>query len=82
MSFNAYQNDTTSQAIHDLTIENGFDVINLYGNLQITKDQQGLAVVQKLLTVLQDVEQALKQDEQLVEKISLNEPKEIENPFL
>ena len=41
--FKAFENDTASHAIHDLTLENGQDRINIYGNLQVTKDQAGLA---------------------------------------
>ena len=40
--FKAFQNGTESHAIHDLTIENDVDRVNIYGNLQITKDQAGL----------------------------------------
>ncbi len=40
--FKAFENGSESHAIHDLTLENDLDCVSLYGNLQITKDQQGL----------------------------------------
>ena len=39
--FKPFENGTESHSIHDLTLENDVDVVNLSGNLQITKDQQG-----------------------------------------
>jgi len=48
--FKPFENGTESHSIHDLTLENDVDVVNLSGNLQITKDQQGLEAAK----VLQD----------------------------
>ena len=40
--FKPYQNGTESHAIHDLTLENGEERINLYGNLQMKECIFGL----------------------------------------
>ena len=80
--FKAFENDTDSHAIHDLTLENGLDRINVYGNLQISKDQQGLAAAKILQAALNDIVQYLEQCADLPEQIQLDDGQEIENPFL
>ena len=34
--FKPFQHGTESHAIHDLTVENDLDCVNVYGNLQLT----------------------------------------------
>ncbi|TCM70995.1 hypothetical protein EC844_101271 [Acinetobacter calcoaceticus] len=80
--FKPFENDTASHGIHDLTLENQLDCINLYGNLQITKDQQGLQAAKVLQAFLNDVVSTLENQKDLPEKISIQNPQEIENPFL
>ena len=81
--FKPYQNDTESHAIHDLTLENGEERINLYGNLQLTKDQAGLAAAKALQAFLNDVVQILEAEADLPAQIRQdNDEHEVENPFL
>lgn len=80
--FKPFETETESSAIYDLTFENQLDHINIYGNLQISKDQQGLAVAQKLATFFNDVVKHLEQQPDLAEKIKIETIKEVENPFL
>lgn len=80
--FKAFENDTESHAIQDLTLENGLDRINVYGNLQIAKDQQGLAAAKVLQAALNDIVQHLEQCKDLPEHLQLDDGQEIENPFL
>lgn len=80
--FKPFATETDSHSIHDLTLENQFDCINLYGNLQISKDQQGLEVAKILQAFINDVVTTLEQEKQLPEKIQLQQPQDIENPFL
>lgn len=79
--FKPFATETDSHSIHDLTLENQFDCINLYGNLQIAKDQQGLEVAKTLQAFINDVVTTLEQQD-LPEKIQLQQPQDIENPFL
>lgn len=81
LMFKAFENGSESHAIHDLTLENDLDCINLYGNLQITKDKQGLAAAKALQAVLNDIVQYLEANE-LPEKLDHIDTEEIENPFL
>lgn len=80
--FKAFENGSESHAIHDLTLENDLDCVSLYGNLQITKDQQGLKVAKALQAFIDDVVQQLENTPDLPEKIQRNDLDEIENPFL
>jgi hypothetical protein len=80
--FKPYENGTESHAIHDLTLENDLDCVNLYGNLQLTKDQAGLAAAKALQALLNDVVKTLEAEVNLPEKIQRAESDEIENPFL
>ncbi len=80
--FKAFENGSESHAIDDLTLENDLDCVSLYGNLQITKDQQGLKVAKALQAFLNDVVQQLENTPDLPEKIQRDDLDEIENPFL
>ena len=80
--FKPFENGTESSAIYDLTLENQLDCVNIYGNLQITKDQQGLQAAKKLQTFMNDLVQALEQAQPLPEQIERQPEHEIENPFL
>nr|WP_315280446.1 hypothetical protein [uncultured Acinetobacter sp.] len=79
--FKPFQNGNESHAIHDLTLENDLDCINVYGNLQISKDQVGLQAAKKLQAFINELVAALEQ-ENLPEKIQRPPEQEIENPFL
>lgn len=80
--FKAFENSTESHSIHDLTLENGEDRINIYGNLQIAKDQDGLQAAKILQTYFNDIVKVLEQEANLPEKISTETEGEVENPFL
>lgn len=80
--FKPFQQGTESHALHDLTLENDLDRINIYGNLQITHDQVGLAAAQALKTYLDAIVQYLEQQSDLPEQIDNPPADEIENPFL
>ncbi|WP_163121635.1 hypothetical protein [Acinetobacter portensis] len=80
--FKAFENGTESHSIHDLTIENDVDRVSIYGNLQVTKDQEGLKAAQALQAVINQLVQQLESEENLPEKIQNKDEDEIENPFL
>lgn len=80
--FTPFADDQSSSAIEDLTLENQFDRINLYGNLQITKDQQGLAAAKELQALLNQIVDVLEHQDNLPEQIENLPEQEMENPFL
>ncbi len=80
--FKPFENDTESHSIHDLTLENQLDCINVYGNLQISKDQQGLQSAKALQAYLNEIVAQLEKQTDLPEHIVRQAEGEIENPFL
>ena len=80
--FKPFENDTESQAIHDLTLENQCDRVNIYGNLQIGKDQAGLAAAKALQAYLNAIVAKLETEAELPEQIINAATQEVENPFL
>lgn len=68
----------------ELTIESSEDVIALYGNLNITKDMEGLRKVKDLTDYLREVENELTQlsdKGQLIEKEAIEPAIFKDNPF-
>ncbi len=80
--FKPYENGTESHSIHDLTLENDVDVVNLSGNLQITKDQQGLAAAKALQDYINAIVSTLEAQTDLPETLDRPEFGEVDNPFL
>ena len=80
--FKPFEQGTESHSIHDLTLENDLDRVSIYGNLQLTKDQSGLAAAKALQAYLNAIVAKLEQEQQLPEKIQSSAENEIENPFL
>lgn len=80
--FKPFENGTESHSIHDLTLENDLDRINLYGNLQITKDKVGLEAAKALQLYLSEIVSRLEKEDHLPERIETQGENEIENPFL
>lgn len=80
--FKPFVQGTESHSIHDLTLENDLDRVSIYGNLQLTKDQAGLAAAKALQAYLNAIVLQLEQEQQLPEKIQSSSENEIENPFL
>lgn len=80
-SFMAYENETDSFIIDNLTVDNRLDRISLYGSLDITKDQIGLEHALKLKRVIDASIDALKRDKHLPERIEIEKTQSVENPF-
>lgn len=80
--FKPFQQGTESHSIHDLTLENDLDRINVYGNLQIGKDQAGLAAAKALQVYFNEIVSALEQEKDLPEQLPTASETEVENPFL
>lgn len=80
--FKPYQHGVESSAIHDLTLENAEDCVNIYGNLQLTKDQAGLKAAKALQAYLNEIVMVLEQEQDLPERLQRDDADEVENPFL
>ncbi len=80
--FKPFEQGTESHSIHDLTLENDLDRVSIYGNLQLTQDQAGLAAAKALQAYINAIVTKLEQHKALPEKIQSSTENEIENPFL
>lgn len=81
MTFQAFSDHISSSEIDNLTLENQGNRLSIYGSLQITCDQQGLAHAQQLQAVLTQAIHYLQQQD-LPEKIDQpDDSEEIDNPF-
>lgn len=61
--FRCFQNESEVMILkgenHDLNIENRLDRVSLYGSVEITRDQAGLAQVLRLKGIVDDMAAAL-----------------------
>jgi hypothetical protein len=80
--FHPFADDSRSQSIGDLTVENGTDKVSLYGSLDLTRDKAGLARARDLRAILDSVVRTLEADGDLPETIAPPEPTVVvKNPF-
>ncbi len=75
-----FQDESTSLALDGLTIENRLDHVALYGSLQITRDQAGLAHARALQALLHDIVAAL-ESEDLPARLPAPPVSRTANPF-
>lgn len=80
-AFLAYENESDSFMIQDLTVENRLDRISIYGTLDITRDRVGLNDALKLKRIIDASIDALKRDKNLPDKIETIATDSVENPF-
>ncbi len=57
--FQAYANESDAVSLANLNIENRLDRVSLYGDIDLTADQQGLALARELQGLLNQVVAAL-----------------------
>ena len=77
-----FANDSAAIAVGDLQIENGRDRIAIYGSLDLTRDQAGLALARDMLTLLGTVVKSLEADSALPAAIPApKKPSTARNPF-
>ena len=77
-----FADDAVSIAIGTLTIENGTDRIALYGSLDLTRDQQGLAHAKTLKALLDQVVETLEAQKDLPHAVpAAATAKTVSNPF-
>lgn len=80
-----FNNETQSVQLggnEGLTIENRFDAVSIYGNIDIKKDKRGLAAAKTLLQIAHATVVALEKESSLPEIADApSAPKTIQNPF-
>lgn len=78
--FVPYANESDVLNIGTLSVENRLDRISLSGDLDLTLDQDGLALAKQLQTLLGEVVAELEQRE-LPRQLPPPEVKTVDNPF-
>jgi hypothetical protein len=77
-----FADNSASQSIGDLTVENGTDKIAVYGSLDLTRDKAGLERARMLKAVLDAAVQALEREHELPDQVAAAEPTvAVKNPF-
>lgn len=78
--FVPYANESDVLHIGSLSVENRLDRISLSGDIDLTRDQQGLALAQQLQKLLADVVAELEKQE-LPKELPPPEVGTVDNPF-
>lgn len=60
-----FADDSAASSVGDMRLENGRDRIAVYGSLDLTRDQAGLALAREMQAVLAGVIEALEGDPHL-----------------
>ncbi|MDD5373349.1 MAG: hypothetical protein PHO62_07995 [Sulfurimonas sp.] len=76
----AFENESETIAIDNLTFENRTDRVSIFGSIDITRDKIGLENVYMLKQQIDLIYDKLK-SEDLPDKIEVLEAKTVENPF-
>ena len=77
-----FANEADSMQIGGLTLENGTDRIAIYGNLDLTRDKDGLKTARTLKALLDQIVKTLASDNNLPDKVAPpKKPDRVKNPF-
>lgn len=77
-----FADDSAATSVGDMRLENGRDRIAVYGSLDLTRDQAGLALAREMRGVLDAAIQVLEADSALPVAISPpKRPGKVPNPF-
>lgn len=78
--FTPYANESDQRVIGNLTVENRIDRVSLFGDMDITRDKDGLALARELKTLIDGIVSTL-EGEDLPEKLASPPIKKVKNPF-
>jgi len=79
-----FADEEASVEINGLTVENRLDRVSLYGSIDITRDQMGLAAARELKDLLSEVVAELDKLQaagQLPAAVEVEQPETVVNPF-
>ncbi len=77
-----FADDSAATSVGDMRLENGRDRIAVYGSLDLTRDQAGLALAREMRGVLDAAIQVLEADSALPVAIAPpKRPGKVPNPF-
>jgi hypothetical protein len=81
---NPYENEEQSIQIGELTIENRLDRVSLYGNIDLTRDKEGLSMARQIKMIVDSVVLSLEASEdagKLPDRVETEKPDLVKNPF-
>lgn len=61
LNFKPFEDDVSQSVLDELTFENQGDCVSIYGSIQITADQQGLAYAKQLARIANEAVAYLEQ---------------------
>jgi len=77
-----FADDSAATSVGDMRLENGRDRVAVYGSLDLTRDQAGLALAREMRTMLDAVIQVLEADSALPAAVAPpKRPGKVPNPF-
>jgi len=77
-----FADDSAATSVGDMRLENGRDRIAVYGSLDLTRDQAGLALAREMRGVLDAAIQVLEADSALPAAVAPpKRPGKVPNPF-
>jgi hypothetical protein len=76
-----FKNETESITLGQLTVENRFDQVEIYGSLSSTRDQAGLALALKLKSIIDATVDHLQHASDLPTQITFRPTDNVDNPF-
>jgi hypothetical protein len=80
--FEPFADNSKSQSIGELTVENGTDKVSIYGSLDLTRDKAGLKQARALKAIVDVAVRILEQQRDLPDKVAAAEPTvPVKNPF-
>jgi len=82
--FTPYADESASIEIGSLTVENRLDRVSIFGSIDLTKDQEGLALVLALKELIWEVASELEGMESagvLPQEVEVEQTVTIANPF-
>ena len=79
--FRPYANESDVLTLGNLAIENRVDRVTLHGDVELTRDKAGLALVRQLKAVIDATVKVLEADKALPDVVQVVKPRSVKNPF-
>ena len=79
--FRPYADESDALTLGNLSVENRVDRVTLQGDVELTRDQRGLALARQLKAVIDATVKALEGDKALPEAVETIKPRSVKNPF-
>ena len=79
--FKPFANESDVLTLGNLAIENRVDRVTLHGDVELTRDREGLALAKELKAVIDATVKALEVDNALPEAVETVKPRTVKNPF-